>query len=138
MAEPAKNPVGIKTSIGASTGIGAVLVAMCKLLPSEWKEVGLSCVPLISPVLSFVGIYLFNRLVEPPEMVSFKSRLRRDKRALKKLIKDDFLDEESREKAKKEYAQTSLLLATAGRTGIPSINHNSGIEPTDSVANTVN
>lgn len=139
MAEPVKNPVGIKTSIGASTGIGAVLVAMCnQLLPSEWKEMGLSCVPLISPALSFIGIYLFNRLVEPPEIVSFKARLRRDKIALKKLIKDKLIDEESREKAKKEYAKTSLLLATVGRTGIPSINDNAGREPANSVVNTVN
>lgn len=139
MADPVKSPVGIKTSISASTGIGAVLVAVCnQLLPTEWKEVGLSCVPLVSPFLSLGGVYVFNRLVESPEIVSYKAKLRRDQKALKKLIKDKLLDEESRNKAKKEYAETSLLLATVGRTGIPSIGDNSIKEPADSAANTVN
>ncbi|WP_316677610.1 hypothetical protein [uncultured Tolumonas sp.] len=122
MRDVSRSPVGIKTSIGASTGIGAVLVTVCnQVLPAEWKEIGLSCVPLFSPVLSYGGVYLYNRLIESPEVVAYKARLRRDLRELKSIIKDKHVADETREQARTDYSATRLLLANTGRNGIPGI-----------------
>lgn len=116
--EQQNEPVGIKTTTTASVGLGGSLVGICSLLPEQYKNIGLVIIPIISPVLSFFGVYLYNKLIESPEVAGYRAKLKRDLVNLRNLYNDDLVTDYAKEQAKHDYSATKLMLANLGRDQI--------------------
>ena len=75
-------------------------------------------IPIISPVLSFFGVYLYNKLIESPEVAGYRAKLKRDLVNLRNLYNDDLVTDYAKEQAKHDYSATKLMLANLGRDQI--------------------
>lgn len=58
-----------------------------------------------------MGLILYCKFIEPPEFVAYRSGLKRDLKALRKILKDNNVSEVTKKKAQKNYDETSLELA---------------------------
>ncbi|KJO32782.1 hypothetical protein SR86_12445 [Enterobacter hormaechei subsp. xiangfangensis] len=105
--------VGIGTT--ATTTLIGVLSGCTGLLPEEYRETWKQLIPYISPFISWAGIWVYNRFVEPPEMASIKGKLKRDIRYLKKCLKDKYMSEEAKADVRRDYEETQKQLARLGR-----------------------
>ncbi|WP_261128770.1 hypothetical protein [Serratia quinivorans] len=115
MAEKALPEAGV----GAGTTVTATLIGVLSscsgLVGQEHRDTYTQLVPYISPFLSWLLVWWYNRFVEPPEMASIKGRLKRDLKYLRKCLKDKAMSTEAKAEARKDYDDTCLQLARLGR-----------------------
>ncbi|MGS4679269.1 hypothetical protein ACKURH_08600 [Enterobacter soli] len=105
--------VGIGTT--ATTTLIGVLSGCTGLLPQEYQDTWKQLIPYISPFISWAGIWVYNRFVEPPEMASIKGKLKRDIRYLKKCLKDKYMSDQAKADVQRDYEETQKQLAKLGR-----------------------
>lgn len=101
-----------------STGIGAGLLGLSTLISEEHRTSFYILIPLVSPILSYLGLYLYYRFMEPPEIVAMRSKLKRDLKCKKKMLKDKFITEKEKEKIRKQYTDTYIFMSNLGQEEI--------------------
>lgn len=102
----------IRNGVFSSAGIGTLLMGLTRCLDKDKQEIAALCVPILSGVLSYIGVYFYCRWMEPHELVSLKSGLKRDLAEQKSIIDDSYADEQTREQARRIYSATKMKLAT--------------------------
>lgn len=109
---PHDNAVGVKTAVGSTAGLGSILIGLSSYMPGDWGKIFALFVPLISSLVSWLGIYAYNRWMEPHAVVSWRSALQKDLKEQLAIINDNNCDDETRDRAKAIYSQTKMRLAT--------------------------
>lgn len=99
-----------KAITATSTGMSGVFLAISTVLP-EHQRIIMILTPFASTFISFMGLILYCKFIEPPEFVAYRSGLKRDLKALRKILKDNNVSEVTKKKAQKNYDETSLELA---------------------------
>ncbi|MEY0576960.1 hypothetical protein [Providencia manganoxydans] len=105
-------PAGLNAAMGSTASLGTIFVSLAALLPSPYNQVFTIITPVLSGAISWLGIYLYNRMMEPPAVVALRAGLKKDLAAQLEVINDDNCDEETKEAAKKIYSSTRLSIAT--------------------------
>ncbi|MGK8664867.1 hypothetical protein [Serratia marcescens] len=109
---PKDNSVGVKAAVGSTAGLGSIMLSLSTYIPGDSGKIFALLVPLISSIISWWGIYFYNRWMEPHEVVAWRSALKKDLSSQLAIIKDTNCDEETREEAKRIYSRTKMKLAT--------------------------
>ncbi|MDU1061639.1 MAG: hypothetical protein E7A34_00175 [Leclercia adecarboxylata] len=109
---PHDNAVGVKAAVGSTASLGSILIGLASYMPGDAGKIFALLVPLISSVISWLGIYAYNRWMEPQAVVSWRSALKKDLAEQLSIINDTNCDEETRQKAKAIYSQTKMKIAT--------------------------
>lgn len=109
---PHDNAVGVKTAVGSTAGLGSILIGLSSYMPGDSGKIFALFVPLISSIVSWLGIYAYNRWMEPHAVVSWRSALRKDLKEQLEVMQDENCDDKTREQAKAIYSQTKMKLAT--------------------------
>lgn len=109
---PHDNAVGVKAAVGSTASLGSILIGLSSYMPGDWGKIFALLVPLISSLISWLGIYAYNRWMEPQAVVSWRSALKKDLKEQLAIIKDVNCDEETKAKAKAVYSQTKMRIAT--------------------------
>ncbi|HEJ7884119.1 TPA: hypothetical protein SMI12_001042 [Serratia liquefaciens] len=106
------NSAGLKAAVGSTASLGSIMIGLSSYMPGETGKIFALLVPVISSALSWIGIYFYNRWMEPQDVVSWRSALKKDLKEQLAVIKDVNCDDETREMAKKTYSRTKMKLAT--------------------------
>lgn len=108
----ARGPQTIQAYI--TTAAGSILTASCmNWLPSEHIQYGVVISSLMTPFIAMYFAKIFLQVNEPALLVQYKSRLNRDMKNQKKLLKDPHLSESDKKSIRKKYGDTASKLATA-------------------------
>lgn len=115
MTEPQKSaPQGLQASITA--GVGTFATATCmKWLPAEHAQYWVGACTLLSPVVGYVIAKFFWSIDEPEELTRYKSRLRRDIKHQRKILKDKNVSESVKSGVRVKYEETLVKLSTANQ-----------------------
>jgi hypothetical protein len=103
---------GVKTAVSTTAGLGSILIGIASYMPGDVGKIFSLLVPLISSAISWIGIYCYNRWMEPHAVVSWRSALRKDLKEQLAIINDKNCDEDTRLEAKSMYSKTKMRLAT--------------------------
>ncbi len=109
---PGDSSAGIKAAVGSTAGLGSVLIGVASYMPGDAGKIFSLFVPVISSTISWVGIYLYNRWMEPHAVVSWRSALRKDLKEQLAIINDINCDDDTILEAKRMYSKTKMRLAT--------------------------
>ncbi|QBR52677.1 hypothetical protein [Erwinia sp. QL-Z3] len=122
----------IRNGVLSTAGLGSLMMGLTRYLDGSLQEVAALCVPVVSSLISFIGLYIYCRFMEPHALVSLRSGLKRDLKEQKSVIDDAYADDETKIQARKIYSATKMQLATlrqdyaSGKYNIaPSINGSS-------------
>ncbi|MBA0190051.1 hypothetical protein [Pectobacterium odoriferum] len=115
MADTSLPQAGVGTGTTATAALIGVLSGCTKLLPPEYQDIWKELIPYVSPFISWAFVGLYNRFVEPAEMVSIKGKLKGDIRYLKKCLKDKHMSDAAKDDIRKDYDATQKQLARLGR-----------------------
>jgi hypothetical protein len=121
---PHDNSVGVKAAVGSTASIGSILIGLSSFIPGDAGKFFAMLVPVISSLLSWGGIYAFNRWMEPQAVVAWRSALKKDLAEQLSIINDTNCDDATRARAKEIYSETKMKIATlrqdyaAGRLNI--------------------
>lgn len=108
--------LGTKTGIGATAGIGGFLsVLVSMIVPKDHIQLALTTVPIITPFISSYLINLSAFMLDDPESVAIRARLKKDLKNIKETLNDDYCSEEAKEQARKDYDATRLALGNVGK-----------------------
>lgn len=108
--------LGVKTGIGATAGIGGFLSLLVSMLVSkDYVQLALTTVPIITPFISSYLINLSAYMLDDPESVAIRARLKKDLKNIKKTLTDNYCSEEAKEQAQKDYDATRLALGNVGK-----------------------
>lgn len=109
---PHDNAVGVKAAVSSTASIGSILIGISSYLPGETGKIFALLVPVISSAISWIGIYCYNRWMEPQAVVSWRSALKKDLKEQLAIINDNDCDDLTRAKAREIYSKTKMKLAT--------------------------
>lgn len=115
MADKSLPEAGVGVGTGVTTTLLAFLTHCGEFLPEQYRQGYTQVIPYMCPAISLVLVWCYNRFVEPPEMASIKGKYKRDLKLLKKCIRNRTMSQEARDKAQRDYDETSLKLASLGR-----------------------
>lgn len=108
---PTKVSSGTKTITATSTACSGLLLALSTVFSNETQKIIMACTPFVSTLISWIGLILYCKFVEPPAFAAYRAGLKRDLKILRKILKDKYASEKSKKDAQKNYDETSLLLA---------------------------
>lgn len=106
------NSISLNTAVGSTASLGTLLVGAAIYLPEPFNKMLILSAPILSSSLSWVGIYFYNKLIEPPAVVAFRAGYKKDMKEQLEIINDENCDEETRNNARKIYSETRLKIAT--------------------------
>lgn len=109
---PHEHTVGVKIAVGSTASLGSILISLSSYIPGVAGQVFALLVPLISSIASWLGIYAYNRWMEPQAVVSWRAALKKDLAEQLAIINDSNCDDVTRQKAKEIYSQTKMKIAT--------------------------
>lgn len=103
---------GVKTAVSTTAGLGSILIGVASYMPGDVGKIFSMFVPVISSTVSWVGIYCYNRWMEPQAVVSWRSALRKDLKEQLAIINDTNCDKDTKLEAQRMYSKTKMKLAT--------------------------
>lgn len=106
------NTAGVKTAVGTTAGLGSILIGIANYIPGDAGKIFSLFIPVISSTISWLGIYCYNRWMEPQDVVSWRSALKKDIKEQLAIINDKNCDECTKSEARKIYSKTKMKLAT--------------------------
>lgn len=109
---PHDNAAGVKVAVGSTASLGSILIGLSSYIPGDGGKIFALLVPLISSVASWIGIYAYNRWMEPQAVVSWRSALRKDLAEQLAIINDVNCDQATKDKAREIYSRTKMRIAT--------------------------
>ncbi|MDE9458800.1 hypothetical protein [Xenorhabdus bovienii] len=109
---PTDNSVGLNAAVGSTASLGMIFIGAANYLPDPYGKILTLVTPILSSVLSWCGIYFYNRLMEPPAVVALRSGYKKDLQEQLNIINDDNCDDETRASARQIYSATRLKMAT--------------------------
>lgn len=108
--------LGAKAGIGATAGIGGFLSLLVSMIASEdYVQLALTTVPIITPFISSYLINVSAYMLDDPESVAMRARLKKDLKNIKETLDDDYCSTEAKEQARKDYDATRLALGNVGK-----------------------
>lgn len=99
-----------------STGVGGGLLGIVSFFPPEWQKLGFIIIPIISPAISWMLLFLFCKFSEPFPIIALRAGLNRDLKELRKILNDKNVSKTAKQQAQKEYDDTILKLANLNKT----------------------
>ncbi|WP_368910120.1 hypothetical protein [Proteus penneri] len=114
MAEKTPVQLGLGTGTTATTALIASLSKVADFLPIEYQSSVKELVPYISPLISWMAIWLYNRFAVPPEMAGIEGKLKRDLRYYKKNMRNKNLSAKERVHFRKGYSETLKKISSLG------------------------
>lgn len=102
----------IRNGVLSTAGIGTLLMGLTHFLEGNHKEIAALLVPLLSAFISYWGVYIYCKWMEPHGLVTLRAGLKRDLAEQKAIIDDTYADDATRLKAREIYSKTKMKLAT--------------------------
>ncbi|MEI7385435.1 hypothetical protein [Pectobacterium versatile] len=115
MADKPLPEAGVGTSTTLTTALIGVLSSFSGSINLEYRELYTQVIPYISPGISLLLVWIYNRFVEPPEIAILRGRFKRDLRSQRKCLKDKNMSQGAKERAQINYDETCLKISMLGR-----------------------
>ncbi|WP_456310440.1 hypothetical protein [Serratia proteamaculans] len=106
---------GIGSGTALTTILTGILSSIYSLVPPHYQEVYKNSIPWLCPLIAFLILGIYNRLIEPPGLAGVRRKYIKDAKHLKKMRKDKSLSAEQRKVFDDEYIQTQLQIGRLGR-----------------------
>lgn len=106
------NPAGLKVAMGSTASLGTIFVSLAALLPPPYNKILTIITPALSGAIAWIGVYIYNRMMEPQAVVALRAGFKKDLKAQLEVINDENCDDETKEAARKIYSSTRLSIAT--------------------------
>lgn len=115
MSEKSLPAAGLGTGTTLTTSLIGISTSLAGFINQEYREAYTNAIPFISPALSWLILWGYNRFIEPPELAGVRGKLESDLKRLKKIRKDKTLTKEQKKEFDDDYIDTQRRIARLGR-----------------------
>lgn len=115
MSEKPLPSAGIGTGTTLTTTLVGISTSVAGFVPLDYRDAYTNAIPFLSPALSWLILWIYNRFIEPPELAGIRGKLESDLKALRNIRKDRTLTPEQRKEFDDEYMDTQRRIARLGR-----------------------
>lgn len=98
--------------MGSTASLGTIFVSLAALLPHPYNKILTIITPALSGAIAWIGVYIYNRMMEPQAVVALRAGFKKDLKALLEVINDENCDDKTKEAAREVYSSTRLSIAT--------------------------
>ncbi|WP_193169123.1 hypothetical protein [Serratia marcescens] len=115
MSEKSLPSAGIGTGTTLTTTLTGILTSSAGFVSQEYREAFTNVIPFVTPALSWLALWSYNRFIEPPELAGIRGKLESDLKRLKKIRKDKTLTKVQKKEFDEDYIETQRRIARLGR-----------------------
>ena len=106
---------GIGTGTTLTTVLTGALTSIVTIVPSEYRDAYKNAIPFLCPIVAFLALGLYNRLIEPPGLAGVRRKLEKDAKSLNKSRKDKSITPEHKAVLDADYLDTQRQIGRLGR-----------------------